>query len=120
MKETNRADMHETHAMIGYQWTVYHRHSSHESDGILASGITDDPGKAKSLVEMILAEVEQAAWGLLLRVALDSLSSFLRPTQTATWPPAGEVQVCRRAGDGSFHWGPLFPNDWAEAQHEDG
>jgi hypothetical protein len=107
--------MHESPSMIGYQWTVYHRHSGYESDGILATGITDNPDKAKSLVEMTLAEVDDAAWGLLLRVALDSRSSFLRASQTADWPPAGEVQVCRRATDGGFRWGPLFPRGRVEA-----
>jgi hypothetical protein len=107
--------MDESHDMIGYQWTVYHRHSAHESDGILAAGITDKSDKAKSLVETILTEVDHAAWGLLLRIAMDPWSSFGRPSQTADWPPAGEVQVCRRATSGGFRWGPLFPNDRVEA-----
>jgi hypothetical protein len=97
--------------MIGYQWTIYHQHSSYNSDGILAAGITDDPDKAKSLVELVLTESDQAAWGLLLRVAMDSWAAFRRPSQTAGWPPAGEVQVCRRANGGGFCWGPLFPHD---------
>jgi hypothetical protein len=49
MMEASRVAMQESHNMIGYQWTVYHRHSAYESDGILATGITDNSDKAKSL-----------------------------------------------------------------------
>jgi len=49
--------------MIGYRWTVYRRHDGCGSDGIVASGVTDRPDKAKSLVEMIVGEHGAAAWG---------------------------------------------------------
>jgi len=92
--------------MIGYQWTVYHRHSGHGEDGIVANGITDNPDRARSLVEMILAEVDNAAWGLLLRVVMEH---GFRAGPVGGWPPAGEIQVCRRAADGQMRWGPLHP-----------
>jgi len=106
--------------MIGYQWTVYHRHSGYESDGILATGMTDKPDKAKSLVEMILGEHDHAAWGSLLRVAMDAWSSSSRTNQTADWPPAGEIQVCRRASGGCFRWAPLYPRDGVEVWDAEG
>ncbi len=92
--------------MIGYQWTVYHRHSGHGEDGIVANGITDNPNRARSLVETILAEVDNAAWGLLLRVVIEH---GFRVDPVAGWPPAGEIQVCRRTADGGMRWGPLHP-----------
>jgi hypothetical protein len=97
--------------MIGYQWTLYSKQSAYESDSILAAGITDNSEEVKSLVEVVLAEAGHAAWGLLLRVAMDSWSSFQRASQTANWPSAGEIWVCKRASDGSFQWGLLFPRD---------
>jgi hypothetical protein len=95
--------------MIGYQWTICHRSSAHNSDGILATGITDNPEKAKLLVELVLTSVEQSAWGLLLCVAMDSAASACRTDQVADWPPAGEVQVCRRTTNDGFRWAPLYP-----------
>jgi hypothetical protein len=98
--------------MIGYQWTVYRHHGGGGPDGIVATGMTDKPDKAKSLVETIVGEHDHAAWGSLLRVALGGGSSC-RADQAAGWPSAGEIQVCRRAGDGSLSWGPLSPGDGA-------
>jgi len=97
--------------MIGYQWTVYRRHEGGGPDGIVATGVTDQPDKAKSLVEMIVGEHGAAAWGSLLRVALGGGPSSWRADQGADWPPAGEIQVCSRAGDGCLSWGPLYPRD---------
>jgi hypothetical protein len=95
--------------MIGYEWTVYEKRSTCETEGILATGITDKPEKAKSLVETTLTEAGHATWGLLLRVAMDPWSSFCRSSQTADWPSSGEIGVCRRASDGGFCWMPLCP-----------
>jgi hypothetical protein len=97
--------------MIGYQWTVYHESSAHGTDGILASGITDKPEKARMLVEMILAEVEHAVWGLLLRVPMNEGPSYSEADPAADWPPTGEIQVCRRTTNGGFRWGPLYPRE---------
>jgi hypothetical protein len=100
--------------MIGYQWTVYRGHDGDGPDGIVATGMTDQPDKAKSLVETIVGEHDHAAWGSLLRVAPGGGQSSWRADQAAGWPPAGEIQVCRRAGDGCLSWGPLYPRDRAE------
>jgi len=97
--------------MIGYQWTVYRRHDGGGPDGIVATGVTDQPDRAKSLVETIVGEHGQAAWGSLLRLVLGGGQSSWRADQVAGWPPAGEIQVCRRAGDGGVSWGPLPPGD---------
>ena len=99
--------------MIGYQWTVYRRRDGGGPDGIVATGMTDRPDKAKSLVEMIVGENGAAAWGSLLRVALGGGPSSWRADQAAGWPPAGEIQVCSSAGDGCLSWGPLYPRDRA-------
>jgi hypothetical protein len=99
--------------MIGYQWTVYRRHDGGGPDGIVATGLTDEPGRAKSLVEMIVGEHGAAAWGSLLRVALGGGPSSWRADLAAGWPPAGEIQVCSRAGDGCVSWGPPYPGERA-------
>jgi hypothetical protein len=96
--------------MIGYQWTIYHRHSGHGLDGMLAGGITEDPQKARGLVETILAEDDGAGCGLLVRVEFEGASPYgigvvLEPS--ADWPPPGQVVLCRRKTDGGFWWGPL-------------
>lgn len=93
----------------GFQWTVYHRYSGHGEAGILAAGITDQPGRARSVVEMILADADDAAWGILLRVLLDPGSAYPGSDQVPGWPPAGQIQLCRRTTTGGFSWGPLYP-----------
>lgn len=108
--------MRESHDMIGYQWTVYHKQSTCESDDILATDITDKPEKAKAFVETTLAEGDHMAWGLLLRIALDPWSSFRRSSQTANWPATGEIQVCQRGSGGGFSWGPFCPCHGARVQ----
>jgi len=105
--------------MIGYQWTVYRRHDGGGSDGIVATGVTDRPDKAKSLVEMIVGEHGAAAWGSLLRIAFGGVPSSWQADQAAGWPPAGEIQVCSRAGDGCLSWGPLYPRECAEVWDAD-
>lgn len=84
-------------------------------DGILANGITDKPERAKSVVEMILTDADEAAWGLLVRVVLDTGSARYTEDPVGDWPPAGEIQACRRAGNGGFNWGPLYPRDNASS-----
>lgn len=96
---------------VGFQWAVYHQHSSHGTSGILANGITDKPAKAKTVVEMILAQVDEAAWGILVRVVLDLGSAYHVEEPLGDWPPAGEVQYCRRATNGDFTWDSLYPRD---------
>jgi anti-sigma regulatory factor (Ser/Thr protein kinase) len=61
MEGERRCVVQESHDLIGCEWTIYQKHNDHESDGILAAGITDEPEKAKSLAETTLAESGHAA-----------------------------------------------------------
>lgn len=96
---------------VGYQWAVYHRYSGHGSAGILATGITDDPVRARTVTESVMDNADEAAWGLLIRVVLDVNSAYRAEHPDSDWPPAGEIQCCRRAASGGFTWKPLFPRD---------
>jgi hypothetical protein len=96
---------------VGFQWTVYHQQSDNDTHGIVANGITDRPDRAKTVVEMILADVDEAAWGLLVRVVLDVSSAYRAEQPVGDWPPAGEIQLCRRAEGGGYLWGPLYPRE---------
>jgi hypothetical protein len=94
--------------VIGYHWAVYHQHSGFNSDGIVASGMTDDPDKARTLVESVMTNRDHAAWGFLARVALQ-VTSPTRDNHVADWPPAGQPQVCRRTATGGLMWRRLYP-----------
>jgi hypothetical protein len=92
--------------MIGYEWTVY---ASSSNDPIIACGITDDPTQAVRVVEFILRTLDRAGWGMLTRVVVSS--GAMRPNMLDNWPPAGEIEICRRARDGGFSWMPFDSQD---------
>ena len=98
--------------MIGYQWTVYHRHNSGESACILAVGLAGKPDEATSAVDMILDEADRAAWGLMLGIAMDPWS-FGPAGRVPQWPHRAGMWVGWHASDGCFHWWPLHPCQWA-------
>ena len=79
--------------MSSYTWRVYPVRSD---AAMIATGISSDPARARSCVEQVLgSHPDGAAWGLLLG-------------------PDAAMDVCRRARDGGYHWGPLFPAVTAE------
>jgi hypothetical protein len=99
--------------VIGYEWTVYAA-SSHEP--IVACGITPEPAKATKLVELVLRDVDRAAWGMLLKVTV--AAEPIRHGPLNTWPPTGQIQVCRRDRKGNLIWKALdsIPPDGSESQ----
>ncbi len=64
--------------MIGCQWIVCHRHSGGESAGIPAAGLAGKPDMATSAVEMIVDEADRAAWGLMVRFAMEGVEGVHR------------------------------------------
>jgi hypothetical protein len=71
---------------LGYIWTVYPQNSS---DPMVSLGHNGQEQAARICVEVELATVESAAWGVVIG-------------------PGGMHDVCRRNGSGGFHWAPLF------------
>lgn len=92
--------------MIGYEWTVY---ASRSNDPIIACGITDDPTQAVTVVEFILRTLDHAGWGMLTRVTVSS--GMMRPNMLDNWPPAGQIEICRRSRNGGFKWMPFESQD---------
>ena len=73
---------------------------------IVASGITNDAGKARREVEVAMA-TPGAGFGHLVRTAVPGLAPDHKDRKL--WPPLGEVQQCRRNRTGGFSWRPLYP-----------
>jgi hypothetical protein len=87
------------------QWVVFPAVSS---DAMVATGITDKPAVARSVVEAVLACAPEAGWGEIVRIAVTGEAPA--DDDLSEWPPPGQVQVCRRAGrNGEYKWMPLFP-----------
>jgi hypothetical protein len=100
---------------IAIQWAVFPALSS---DAMIATGVTDKPGMAQSVVEAIMAISPNAGWGEVVRIAVPGE----RPSdaELREWPPPGEVWVCRRAADDGEHkWMPLFPDNWPSPVREE-
>jgi hypothetical protein len=77
---------------------------------MIATGMTDKPAMAQSVVEAIMAVSPNAGWGEVMRIGVPGEP----PTEAelSEWPPAGEVYICRRAANGDTHkWLPLFPDN---------
>jgi hypothetical protein len=120
---------------IAIQWAVF---PVLNSDAMIATGVTDKPAMARSIVEKIMTISPAAGWGEIVRFAVldepptdaelnewpppgepptdTELNEWPPPGEPPTdtelneWPQPGEVYICRRAAnDGEYKWMPLFP-----------
>ncbi|MGH3171704.1 MAG: hypothetical protein ACRDN0_38315 [Trebonia sp.] len=71
---------------------------------IVASGISTDAAKAKLDVEVAMTS-PGAGFAHLVRMAIPGLGRGF--DERHTWPPLGEVQLCRRNRNGGFTWRAL-------------
>lgn len=83
--------------VIAYEWSV-----REASGSTIATGLTDDSGKAIEHVETELLSSNQAAYGLLSSVYFTTYTKMQSPL--ALWPPFGEIQECRRDASGGVVW----------------
>jgi hypothetical protein len=92
--------------MIAWEWSVYPRLSTNP---MVAAGITDEPGRARSEVESVLGANEGAGWGMLQQVRLAvGEPNDSHPLQV--WPATSRLPLmCRRDGWGGFVWQQVNP-----------
>jgi hypothetical protein len=87
---------------MAWEWSVYPRLSSNP---MVAAGITDEPGRARSEVELVLGTDEGAGWGMLQQVRLSVGEPNDDGHPFARWPAASCLPLmCRRDGGGGFVW----------------
>jgi hypothetical protein len=87
------------------QWAVYPALST---DVMIATGITDKPAAARSVVEAVMTLAPNSAWGELVRIGVPG--KLPADAELSEWPSPGEVYICRRTtNDGKYKWMPLFP-----------
>jgi hypothetical protein len=85
------------------EWIVFAELST---DATIAAGNAVKGSTARWMVETILANVPNAGWGEIVRVAAGQLAA---EPDLGEWPPAGQVYLCRRAARNGYKWVPLFP-----------
>lgn len=91
---------------IGYRWKIYHQRSDANGDGTAAAGVVTSASAAKGLVEFILRCMDEAAFGILVRIADERLPE--PPEPEPDWPPPGVTMTCTRTVTGSLRWAPLY------------
>jgi hypothetical protein len=91
--------------MIAYAWTVYPNWSAQP---IVASGLTDEPGKARSLVEEAMTGNDTAAWGICEKVTISFDHLTNDSDLLGLWPSVNGPMICKRNTSGGFTWIPMF------------